>query len=228
MANRALRAPRYSAPAAACRCPGAPGTAAALGLHPDLRQQAGQQGDVHRGPFGRRGTDRHPEIAGQPLQLALEVLPLADAQVVQELGAAHAAERRAGQLALPLGQVLPQVQEGEEVRVRLGEAAVAGVGGLLLASAGRSRGSWMDSAAAMISTSRTQPLLLGLQDHPAERGSDRQPGQLAPDAGECWPPGERAQLLEQPERRRRCCGRRAGRRTGSRRRRRGRARPSAG
>ena len=56
-----------------------------LGLHPDLREQSSQQGNVHPGPFGRRRTDRHPEIAGQPLQLPLEVLPLADAQVVQEV-----------------------------------------------------------------------------------------------------------------------------------------------
>ena len=53
MANRALRAPRYSARglrplgAEADRSDG-------LGFHPDLGEQAGQQGNVQPGPFGRR------------------------------------------------------------------------------------------------------------------------------------------------------------------------------
>src|ERR1051326_365979 len=45
--------------------------------------------------------------------------------------AEQAAEGRGGQLALLLGQVLPQVQEGDEIRIRVGEPAVLVVGGLL-------------------------------------------------------------------------------------------------
>src|ERR1035438_7085764 len=79
---------------------------------------------MNPGPFGRRGLDRDPEVAGQPLQLALQILPLADPQEVQVLGPAEPAEGRGGQLPLPLRQVVPQVQVGDEIRVGIGEAAV--------------------------------------------------------------------------------------------------------
>ena len=180
-----------------------------LGLHADLRQQASQQGDVQPGPFGRRRTDRHPEVAGQPLQLPLKVLPLADPQVVQEVGAAHAAEGRGGQLALPLGQVLPQVQVGDEVRVRVGEPAVLVVGRLLRVGGplarildGQRRRDDQHLADAAVP--------VGLEDHPADARVHRQPGQLAPQTGDAAIL-ERVQLGEQGRARRRCCARRAGR-----------------
>ena len=50
---------------------------------------------------------------------------------MEELGAAHAAEGRAGQVAALGAQVAPQVEVGQEVGGRVGEAAVEGVGGLL-------------------------------------------------------------------------------------------------
>ena len=50
---------------------------------------------------------------------------------MQVFAAAQAAERGAGQLALLLGEVVPQRHEGEEIGLRLGEATVRSVGGLL-------------------------------------------------------------------------------------------------
>ena len=126
--------------AAALRPPGAPLPGRAGGehhLHADVGQETGEQGGVNHGPVQKTmnlGVD--PEIGGQAMQLAVQVLPLADAQVVEELGAAQAAEGGAGQLALPLGEVVPERDEGEEVRFRLGEAAVRGVGGLLVVGRG--------------------------------------------------------------------------------------------
>jgi len=135
MAKRAPRAPANSVSAAL------PGSWLLVGvLHPDVRQQAGQQRYVHpvrdirreAGPglrglargaaFGPRGDAQVP--GGLP-ELRAEVLPFPHPQVVQVLAAAHAAERRARQRALLLAQVVPQPEEGEEVRSRLGEAARA-------------------------------------------------------------------------------------------------------
>ncbi len=73
----------------------------------------------------------------------------------------------------------------------------------------------------MISTSRRQPLLAGLDDHAAEPRVDRQAGQLAADVGRvtCRRSSGRvagAQLLQQPDAVGDVALRRAGRRTGSR------------
>ena len=76
-----------------------------------------------------------PRLARRGAELAGEVLPLADAQVVQELGVAALAELVAGELALLLAQVAPQVEVGEEVGAVVGEARVLLVG--LLALLGR-------------------------------------------------------------------------------------------
>ncbi len=68
-------------------------------------------------------------------------------------------------------------------------------------SDGRSRGSWMDSAAAMTMTSSMQPSRPGFQHHPAQPWVDGQPGQLAADGGQlrrtCRPSLERAELEEE-------------------------------
>ena len=133
--------------------------------------------------FGRRCLGVDPEIAGERGKLAVQVLPLADAQVVEELGAAQAAERRAGQLALPLGEVVPERHEGQEVGLGLGEAAVRGVGGLLVVRRALARvldgqrgGDDEDLAGAA--------LLARLDDHPGDARVDGQAGHLAAGLGE--------------------------------------------
>ncbi len=80
---------------------------------PDVRQQAGQQRGVHPGGVGRLVGLDDAEIARDAAQLADEVLPLADAQVVQELVAAHPAELRCPTAFVSLlAQVAPEVEVG--------------------------------------------------------------------------------------------------------------------
>ena len=116
-------------------------------------------------------------------ELAVHVLPFTHPQVVQVLAAAQPPERRAGQMALPLAQVVPQVEEGEEVRSRLREPCVHLVRGLPCVGGplprvddGQRRGDDQHLADAAVPG--------GLQDHPAEPRVERQPGQLAAHLGQ--------------------------------------------
>ncbi len=59
------------------------------------------------GLFGWLVVQRHPDLARRVLELRDEVLPLPDAQVVQELGLAALAHLRARQLVLKRAQVAP-------------------------------------------------------------------------------------------------------------------------
>src|ERR1035441_483935 len=150
---------------------------------------------MNPGSFGRRRVDRDPEVAGQPLQLALQVLPLADPQEVQVLGPAEPAEGRGGQLPLPLRQVVPQVQVGDEIRVGIGEAAVLVVG--LLLRVGGALARILDGQCGRDDQDLAgASVLVGLQDHPADARVHRQPGQLAPQRSDpaCC---ERVQLGQQ-------------------------------
>ena len=61
-------------------------------------------------------------------ELPVHVLPLAHAQVVEVLGLAQPPERAAAELALLLLEVVPEVEQGEEVARRVGEAGVQLVG----------------------------------------------------------------------------------------------------
>ena len=70
--------------------------------------------------------------AGHITQLVGNIAPLAETQVVNEFGAAHASKSRARQVALLDVEVAPEVEVSEEVRVRIGETRVCGVGGLLV------------------------------------------------------------------------------------------------
>ena len=120
---------------------------------------------------------------GQLAQLGVDVLPLAHPQVVEELGAAHAPERRAGQLALLGAQVAPQVEVGEEVAGGVREPPVEGVGGLLMVRRplthvldGQGRDDHHDLSRAA--------LLLGLEQHPPQPRVDRQARQAPAHRGE--------------------------------------------
>ena len=100
----------------------------------DLREQPGEQRAMD--PVGVRLArllrNVQAERLREPHELAVEVLPLAHAQVVQVLGAAHAAERAARELALPGLEVVPEVQQRQEVAGRVDEAGVEPVGLLAL------------------------------------------------------------------------------------------------
>ena len=140
-----------------------------LGCRPD---RTGRR-QLHRGRV-------QAQRSGQLAQLGVDVLPLAHPQVVQELGAAHAPEGRSGQLAALRAQVAPQVQVGQEVTRRVGEAPVQRVGGLLLVrraladvldGQGRHNDHDLPDAAQ----------LSGLQEHATQARVDGQTGQSPPD-----------------------------------------------
>src|SRR5579859_1909293 len=66
-----------------------------------------------RGPGAlRAGGDA--DLLGCLAKLAVYVLPFAHPQVVQVLAAAQPPERRSGQLTLPVAQVVPQNEKGQE------------------------------------------------------------------------------------------------------------------
>ena len=78
------------------------------------------------------GRDRDAELLARLAELRVHVLPLADAQVVQELLAAHAAEGVSGALLLLLAQVGPEPEVGEEVARGVAEPGVQLIGLRLL------------------------------------------------------------------------------------------------
>jgi hypothetical protein len=164
-----------------------------------VREQAGQQraGDRLRVHLGRRAGHRDPELAQDAAQLSVQVLPFPYPQVVQELGGAQPPERAGGQRVLPVLEVVPEVEQGGEVRGRVGEPAVGGVGRLLLL--GRPLPRILDRHAAGDHQHLVQATVaLRLQHHPAQPRVDRQLGQLPPDLGQAAVL-ERAQLVEQSD-----------------------------
>jgi hypothetical protein len=76
-----------------------------------VREQAGEQRLVDVSSSAGHLVDRHADALGGAAQLARQVLPLAHAQVVQELGLAALAELVARQLGALLVQVAPEVQQ---------------------------------------------------------------------------------------------------------------------
>ena len=126
-----------------CRAVGAPVVARGAIAHAQVRQQprhqrlvdaigmAGPHRTRGRGGLARMGREVDAERADDLAQLAVQVLPLAHSQVVQELAAAQLAELARAQLLLPFAQVVPQPDVREEVGVVGGEPAVGLVGGLL-------------------------------------------------------------------------------------------------
>ena len=101
-------------------------------MDPEVGEQAGQQRLVHAVGRCRGGVDGQAEVTAGRAQLAVEVLPLAHAQVVQVLVTAQPAEGTAREGVLLLAQVGPEVEVGQEVRRRVGEAPMRGIGGALV------------------------------------------------------------------------------------------------
>ena len=85
--------------------------------HAHVREQAGQQRPVDLVVLGRVLIDLQAQRPGRLAQLGAQVLPLPDAQVVQELGLAPTPEGAAGELLLLALQVAPQVEQDDEVGV---------------------------------------------------------------------------------------------------------------
>ena len=101
-------------------------------FHTDVRQQTGQQRGVNFAILRRLAIDRQAELFDHLTQLGVDILPLAHAQVVEKIDPALAAELVRGERFLLLAQVVPQVDERQEVGLFVVEAAVFLVGRLLL------------------------------------------------------------------------------------------------
>src|SRR4028119_561994 len=97
----------------------------------DVGQQAREQGDMNELRVGRR-TPPRSLVAHQRAQLPDQVLPLPDAQVVEELPLAETTKRVRGQRLLLLVDVVPEVEVGQEVRRLVAEAAVLLISSLLV------------------------------------------------------------------------------------------------
>ena len=100
-------------------------------LHADVRQQTGQQRGMDLAIFRRLAVDRQAELFHHLAQLGVDVLPLAHAQIVKKIDPALAAELIRRQSLLLLAEVVPQIDEGEEIGLFIVEAAVLLIGGLL-------------------------------------------------------------------------------------------------
>ena len=141
-------------------------------LEADVAEQPGQQGGVDAVGVGvgLGPVELDAEVAGDGAELAVEVLPLADPQVVEELGPAQLAELVRGQLGLAFVQVAPEVQPGQEVGALVGEAAVLLVGRLL--TVGRALARVLDGQGGhdhQHLAGAAEPA--SLQQHPGQPGS---------------------------------------------------------
>ena len=166
-------------------------------LEPDVAEQPGQQGGVDAVGvglvLGRVAPDA--EVAGHRPELAVQVLPLAHPQVVEELRLAPLAELVRGQLGLAFVQVAPEVEPGQEVGALVGEAAVELVGPLLLV--GRALARVLDGQGGhdhQHLAGAAEPARL--QQHPGQPRVGRDLGQLAPHRGQA-PAVQGAQLPEE-------------------------------
>ena len=123
------------------------------------------------------------EVAGDRAELAVQVLPFAHPQVVEELGPAQLAELVGGQLGLAFVQVAPEVEPGQEVGALVGEAAVELVGPLLLV--GRALARVLDGQGGhdhQHLAGAAEPARL--QQHPGQPRVGRDLGQLAAHLGQ--------------------------------------------
>jgi hypothetical protein len=132
---------------------------------------------VDRVALTGRGVQRDAEALEQLAQLGVDVLPLADAQVVEELRPAQSPEGARRQLSLLGAYVLPQVEVGDEVRLLVGEARVLLVGSLLLV--GRPLARVLDRERCRDDQHLADAAVaVGLDDHPGQSRVERELGEL--------------------------------------------------
>jgi hypothetical protein len=182
---------------------GAPGGTSLVGgvLHTDVREQPAQQRQVDDVGLGPDRVGRDAELLGRPSQLLVDVLPLADAVVVEELVATHPAELVRRAFATLFTDVVPQVDVAEEVAVGVREARVQLVrlGALVEGALTRI----LDRHAGDDDHDLVQAAVLGgLEHHAAQPGVDGQTHELPAQRGEPLPGADAvgvdgAELLEQ-------------------------------
>ena len=137
------------------------------------------------GDVGLLGERRHlqPDAERDLAELAVDVLPLADAEVVEVLAPAHPPERARPELLPLLAEVAPEVEVGHEVGVGIGEAAVVGGGRLLLA--GRALPRVLDRQGRREHEHLPHhAVAVGLEDHPGQPRVGGDAGQPAAELGE--------------------------------------------
>ena len=93
-------------------------------LHPDVAEQAGEQALVHTVVIAMSAAEFQAVFARLVTQLLVEVEPLQDALPVEEFAAAALAELVARNGLAQLAQVLPELQQRDEVGLAVGEAAM--------------------------------------------------------------------------------------------------------
>ena len=129
-------------------------------------------------------------------ELADEVLPLAHAQVVDELLTTLRAEASGGLRCLRLLEVIPQVEQGQDVGGGIHEPGMGGIGSgcaivrPLTRITDRQRGGHDDDVVEAT-------LLLGLHDHPAQSGVNGQSGEAPAHVGHA--PCQRLRPATRPE-----------------------------
>lgn len=136
------------------------------------------------------------QVPGDAAQLPDQVLPLPDAQIVQEFVATQPPKSVARQFPTLLTQIIPEVEVGHEVGVLVGEAGMPLASGLL--AVGRAL-PWVGDGQSRRQHQhlRHASLGLGLQNHPAQPRVERQPRQAAAQVGDRAVAVERAELLQQ-------------------------------
>ena len=112
------------------------------------------------------------------LELAVQILPFANPQVVEVLALAHPAECAAREVLLLLLQVVPQVQQPREVTVLVGEPSMLLVGLLLFVQGALAR--VLDGEGGDDDEHLSQRTVrFGLHHHPGHARVDGQLGDLA-------------------------------------------------
>ncbi len=170
--------------------------AAVTVAQPDVGQQARGQRGVDARRVGRLVGLGNADVPRDAPQLPDQILPLPDPQIVQELLAAHPAERVARPLLSLLTQVAPQVEVRDEIRVLIREPRMLLPRCLLTVDRpfprvgdGQRRGDDQHLTHATLG--------VGGQDHAADARIQRQPGQPAPDIGQCPCGIESTEFLQQ-------------------------------
>ena len=156
----------------------------------DLAEQTGQDGLMNRCRrwrfmvgCGHRRRNRPPEVLGDPDELRVQVSPFADSQAVQILSTAPLPELVRRQLRAELVQVGPQIQQGQELRPRCGEARMRGIG--CLAMLGRPLAYVRNRQCGRQHEHRADhALFVGLDQHARQPRIDRYTSERPSDRGE--------------------------------------------
>src|SRR5690606_10462798 len=169
-------------------------------LQADVREEAGEERLLNAVRVDRAVAEREAEGFRQLAELADEVLPLANPQTVEVLVLAQAPECAGTEFLLLVLQIVPEVEQREEVARRIDEA------GMLLVGLGPAferafprvlDGEGGDDRHHLARDS----MAFRFDDHPGEARVDRQPRKVPPDPRERRRPslchGDRIELPQE-------------------------------